>query len=157
MPYRCQSTVCIVCSKSSNTSCRNCQGHHCRAHLIDGTCAGCVGTLWQIERRQVATATTVYGVLAIPAFVLGLSLGALLAPAVAAYLALGHVGRRSFRSLVRRKLARRKLSPSSVPQPKQLPAPVEGFGDGSSRPRPHRTMYHRRPARTVFMHGGYVL
>lgn len=161
MPYRHTPTntdLCLICNETTLITCANCTAPHCSEHLVGASCAGCSGELWAIERRWAKSVKLVYGAVAIPAVVaMGFTVGLGIMPlaGVGAVLAGFTVGRVA-PLFIRRRLAERRLLPTSQPQPEpSLDAPT---GEPRVRPRPRFGIkpYRSRAPRAVFMtRGGY--
>ena len=169
MPYRhihSPENLCVMCSTSTSTSCRNCNTPHCGKHLLGASCVGCTSRLWAIERRQVRKLSFLWATIAPLPIIAGLggllngsaipvsAVPILMVVMTAAALAMTLLSR----GIIRRRLATRSLTPSS--RPLSLPAPsdsVENNEAPTARPR-SRAMHTKRrgPPRAVFMtRGGY--
>jgi hypothetical protein len=142
-PYRFPAPLtCRICSAADAVACQNCRAVHCRAHLLDGSCAGCRAALFGLERRRTRRLLWAYGALALPAAAVALAFSfsgetaALVMPALFLLL-LGFVATRAaLAPLVSRSL--RKVTLPVTSRPLALvppPEPAPSAPRASARPR----------------------
>jgi hypothetical protein len=134
---------CLICQTSTDRTCANCLAPHCTSHLLSQSCPGCKAELWGLECRQVRRTGSMFAFFALPLAATSVMLGtsgalAYLAfpAAFAAIVGISAVPA-SLRPLFRRRLAGKRLQPTS--QPMRLVA-----GDDVSPEERDQSEYSRR-------------